>query len=63
MLWRFNTCLESAGKIAVEEVFLFDKMNTGNLLGLKAGTEFGLPQASNCPKLVIKRVAVSGNVI
>ena len=63
MIGRFDACLESAGKITVEEIFVVYKINAGNLLGLKAATELDLLQVANCPKTIIKRVAVSGNVI
>ena len=41
---------------------MLDKMNAGNLLGLKAANELKL-HVGNCFKTVIKRVTVSGNVI
>ena len=63
MIGRSDACLESVGKITVQEIFVADKVNAGNLLGLKATTELGLLQAANCPKTVIKGIAVSGNVI
>ena len=50
MIGRFDACLESAGKITVEEIFVIDKKNAGNLRGLKAATELCLLQVANCPK-------------